>query len=89
MAAEVLRLRGVGVRYGSSMLLRDIDWSVHADESWVIIGPNGAGKTTLLQVAATLIPPTQGAAEVLGEPLEVADVGDLRTRIGMASAAIA
>jgi iron complex transport system ATP-binding protein len=71
------------------MLLRDIDWTVHADESWVIIGPNGAGKTTLLQVAATLIAPTHGAAEVLGEPLQVADVGDLRTRIGMASAAIA
>jgi iron complex transport system ATP-binding protein len=89
MAAEVLRLRGVGVRYGSSMLLRDIDWTVHADESWVIIGPNGAGKTTLLQVAATLIPPTQGIAEILGEPLHEADLADLRTRIGMASAAIA
>ncbi len=89
MSAEVLRLRGVGVRYDKSMLLRDIDWTVRSDESWVVIGPNGAGKTTLLQVAATLIAPTSGTIEVLGEPVEHADLTDLRTRIGMASAAIA
>jgi iron complex transport system ATP-binding protein len=89
MAAEVLRLRGVGVRYDRSMLLRDVDWTAHSNESWVVIGPNGAGKTTLLQVAATLIAPTHGSVEVLGERLERADIADLRTRIGMASAAIA
>ena len=89
MSDEVLRLRGVGVRYDKSMLLRDIDWTVRSDESWVVIGPNGAGKTTLLQVAAALLTPTEGTAEILGEPLEGADLQDLRTRIGFASAAVA
>ena len=89
MAAEVLRLRGVGVRFDKSMLLRDVDWTARSDESWVIIGPNGAGKTTLLQVAATLLTPTQGTVEVLGERMEDADVADLRPRIGMSSSAIA
>src|SRR5215475_15213747 len=89
MAAEVLRLRGVGVRLDKSMLLRDVDWTARSDESWVVIGPNGAGKTTLLQVAATLLAPTHGTAEILGEPLHLADVADLRTRIGMTSSAIA
>jgi iron complex transport system ATP-binding protein len=89
MSDEVLRLRGVGVRYDKSMLLRDIDWTVRSDESWVVIGPNGAGKTTLLQVAASLLMPTEGTAEILGEPLEGADLQDLRTRIGFASAAVA
>ena len=51
MSDEVLRLSGVGVRRGGSMLIRDVTWTVHADERWVVIGPNGAGKTTLLQVA--------------------------------------
>ena len=89
MSDEVLRLRGVGVRYDKSMLLRDIDWTVRSDESWVVIGPNGAGKTTLLQVAAALLMPTEGTAEILGERLEGADLQDLRTRIGFASAAVA
>jgi iron complex transport system ATP-binding protein len=89
MSDEVLRLRGVGVRYEKSMLLRDIDWTVRSDESWVVIGPNGAGKTTLLQVAGARLAPTEGSIEILGEPLEEADLQDLRTRIGFASAAVA
>ena len=89
MSDEVLRLRGVGVRYDKSTLLRDIDWTVRSDESWVVIGPNGAGKTTLLQIAAALLMPTEGTAEILGERLDQADLQDLRTRIGFASAAVA
>ncbi|MGA3152048.1 MAG: ABC transporter ATP-binding protein [Streptosporangiaceae bacterium] len=89
MSAEALRLRGVGVRFDKSMLLRDIDWTARTDESWVVIGPNGAGKTTLLQVAAGLLPATEGTVEILGEPVEKADLDDLHTRIGFASSAIA
>ncbi|MGD0375936.1 MAG: ATP-binding cassette domain-containing protein [Streptosporangiaceae bacterium] len=93
MSDEVLRLRGVGIRHERSMLLRDVDWTVHSDESWVIIGPNGAGKTTLLQVAGAMLVPTEGTVEILGEGLDegldAADVIDLRTRIGLASAAVA
>jgi iron complex transport system ATP-binding protein len=86
---EVLRMRGLGVRRDKSMLLRDIDWTAHADERWVVIGPNGAGKTTLLQVAAAQLFPTSGSAEVLGERLGEVDVFELRSRIGFASAAVA
>ena len=89
MSDEVLRLRGVGVRRETSMLLRNIDWTAHEDERWVLIGPNGAGKTTLLQVAATTLFPTEGTVEVLGERLGEVDVFDLRPRIGIASAALA
>jgi iron complex transport system ATP-binding protein len=89
MPAEVLYLRGVGVCRDRSMLLRDVDWTVREDESWVIVGPNGAGKTTLLQVAAGLVPPTEGVAEVLGEPVQHADPQDLRSRVGISSASVA
>jgi len=89
MSDELVRLRAVGVRRERSMLLRDIDWTVRSHENWVVIGPNGAGKTTLLQVAAALLVPTEGTAEVLGERLGEADLVDLRSRIGFASAAVA
>jgi iron complex transport system ATP-binding protein len=89
MSAEVLRLRGVGVQHEKSMLLRDINWTARSDESWVVIGPNGAGKTTLLQVAAAMLFPTEGSAEILGERVDEADLSDLRTRIGFASTAVA
>lgn len=90
MPAEVLRLRGVGVCRDQSMLLKDVSWTVRDDQSWVIIGPNGAGKTTLLQVAGGMVIPTEGHAEVLGEPLAAhADLAELRSRVGFASAAVA
>jgi iron complex transport system ATP-binding protein len=89
MSDEVLRLSGVGVRRGGSMLIRDVTWTVHADERWVVIGPNGAGKTTLLQVAAAQLFPTEGSARILGERLGATDVFELRPRIGLASAALA
>jgi iron complex transport system ATP-binding protein len=89
MPAEVLYLRGVGVFRDRSMLVRDVDWTVRDDESWVIVGPNGAGKTTLLQIAAGLLSPTEGLAVVLGEAVEDADLQDLRSRVGIASAAVA
>ena len=89
MSDEVLRLRGVGIRHERSMLLRDVDWTVRSDESWVIIGPNGAGKTTLLQIAGAMLFPTEGSVEILGEAVEDAEIIDLRTRIGLASSAVA
>src|ERR1700744_758868 len=89
MSDEVLRLRGVGVRRETSMLLRNIDWTAHEDERWILIGPNGAGKTTLLQVAATTMFPSKGTVEVLGERLGEVDVFELRPRIGLTSAVVA
>jgi len=86
---EVLKLRGVSVRRETSLLLRNVDWTAHEDERWIIIGPNGAGKTTLLQVASPLLCPTEGTVEVLGERLGEVDVFELRPRIGLTSASIA
>ncbi|WP_182883868.1 MULTISPECIES: ABC transporter ATP-binding protein [unclassified Microbispora] len=88
MGGQVLQLQDVAVRRDGAALLRGIDWSVREDERWVVIGPNGAGKTTLLQVAASLLFPTEGSVEILGERLGQTDVFDLRPRIGLASAAL-
>jgi iron complex transport system ATP-binding protein len=74
---------------GGSHLLREISWRVEPDERWVILGPNGAGKTTLLSLAAARLHPTTGTVDVLGERLGRTDVSELRTRIGLSTAALA
>ena len=89
MSDEVLKLRGVSVKRETTMLLRNVNWTAHDSERWIIIGPNGAGKTTLLQVAGTLVFPTEGTVDVLGERLGEVDVFELRPRIGLTSAALA
>ena len=91
MSDEVLKLRDVSVRRETSLLLRGVDWTAHEDQRWIVIGPNGAGKTTLLQVASTLLYPTEGTVDVLGERLGEpgVDVFELRPRIGLTSALVA
>lgn len=79
---------GVSVRRGTSTLLHDVDWAVELDERWVVLGPNGAGKTTLLRMAAAELHPTEGTVHVLGERLGRVNVFELRTRIGLCSAAL-
>jgi iron complex transport system ATP-binding protein len=84
----VIRMEGVSVRRGDTTLLGRVDWAVELDERWVVLGPNGAGKTTLLRLAAAELHPSAGTVEILGERLGRVDVFELRTRIGLSSAAL-
>jgi iron complex transport system ATP-binding protein len=86
---SVVGMQGVDVVRGETYLLRGIDWTVDADQRWVVLGPNGAGKTTLLQLAAAQMHPTRGVVTLLGETLGAVDVFELRPRIGLTSAALA
>lgn len=86
---EVLTLEGVSLRRDGNSILSAIDWTVNADERWVVLGPNGAGKTSLVTIASARMHPTDGVVWVLGETLGEADTQDLRTRVGLSSAALA
>jgi iron complex transport system ATP-binding protein len=85
----VISVDSADVVRSGTYLLRDISWRVELDERWVVLGPNGAGKTTLLNLAAARMHPTKGTVHVLGERLGRVDVNELRTRIGLATAALA
>ena len=86
---QVVSVEQVGLTRSGSQLLRELTWRVELDERWVVLGPNGAGKTTLLNLAAARLHPTTGTVHVLGERLGRTDVHELRTRIGLSTAALA
>jgi branched-chain amino acid transport system ATP-binding protein len=65
-AAPILRLRGVGRRFGGVLAVRDVDLEVRPGERRAILGPNGAGKTTLFNLISGEFPPTAGAVELFG-----------------------
>jgi branched-chain amino acid transport system ATP-binding protein len=47
---DLLRTRGITVRYGGVRALNDLDLELRRGETLGLVGPNGAGKTTLFDV---------------------------------------
>lgn len=58
--SEVLRVEGLGKRYGSREALHEVSFAAHAGEMLAVVGPNGAGKTTLLSILAGVQAPSAG-----------------------------
>lgn len=78
---EVLvRARALGVRYGATSILHDIDLDVAAGSHIALTGRSGSGKTTLLLVLAGLLPPSDGTVAWPGLD---ADPRRRRGQIGM------
>ena len=81
-AEPILRLRGVGRRFGGVHAVRDVDLEVRPGERRAILGPNGAGKTTLFNLISGEFPPTAGTVELFGS--EVTDEpARKRARMGL------
>jgi len=64
--APILRLRGVGRRFGGVVAVSGVDLEVRPGERRAILGPNGAGKTTLFNLISGEFPPTGGSIELFG-----------------------
>ena len=85
---EILDLQDATVRRGASEILSNVSWRVSAGERWIVMGSNGAGKTSLMQVCSGFMHPTTGTAKILGYELGRTDVRELRTLVGISSAAV-
>ena len=82
-AGPILRLRGVGRRFGGVQALRDLDIEVAYGERRAILGPNGAGKTTLFNVICGEFPPTAGTVNMFGHDVTLMP-GRSRAKLGLA-----
>lgn len=70
----------LGVRYGATRILRDIDLEVHPGSHLALTGRSGSGKTTLLLMLAGLLAPSEGAVTWPGLAMGAAE---RRGQIGM------
>lgn len=51
-----MQVKDLSIKYGTKMILKQIQMNLQKGEVASIIGPNGAGKTTLLKSMASIIP---------------------------------
>jgi polar amino acid transport system ATP-binding protein len=65
----LIRIDGLGKRFGPLTVLRDISLRVHTSEAVAIIGPSGSGKTTLLRCINLLEEFQSGSIHFDGAPI--------------------
>jgi ABC-2 type transport system ATP-binding protein len=64
--APAIRVENISKRFGDTIALAELSFSVDRGELVAILGPNGAGKTTIVNILSTLIGADEGNASVNG-----------------------
>ncbi len=63
-----LEVRNLTKRYGKTVAVDDLSFSVKAGQVTGFLGPNGAGKTTTMRALLGLVRPSRGEALIEGRP---------------------
>lgn len=78
-AREIIQAQAIGKRFGDTVALDDVSFTIEGPGIVGVLGPNGAGKTTLLDILEGLSSPTAGSYRLFGKPA----MPYPRTRIGV------
>lgn len=83
----LIDMRSVTVRYGETVVLDRLTWTVRKGEHWAITGPNGAGKSTLLKlITGDCLQVYANTIRLFGETRGVGQtLGEIRHRLGVVS----
>ncbi|QWW70625.1 ABC transporter ATP-binding protein [Rhizobium sp. WYJ-E13] len=65
-SSSAVAAAGPELSYGSTRILKGIDFSLQRGKTLALLGPSGCGKTTLLRLVAGLLAPTKGSVSIAG-----------------------
>jgi ABC-2 type transport system ATP-binding protein len=77
-----IEVRGLTKSFGTTQVLKGIDFAVESVTAVALLGPNGAGKTTTMRILATLLRPDGGHALVGGHDVAT-EVVQARSVLGL------
>ena len=67
--SPILAVTGLNKRFGGTVALRAVDFTVRRGEIHALLGANGAGKSTLIKILAGVYTADSGEVRLDGEPL--------------------
>jgi ABC-type Fe3+/spermidine/putrescine transport system ATPase subunit len=80
-AVPVLEMRGIEIRYGTSLVVSNASFTVDKGEFVTLLGPSGSGKTSLLRTIAGFVKASSGEVHLQG--MRVDDVPAYERDIGL------
>jgi ABC-2 type transport system ATP-binding protein len=90
MPADEVLIEAIALRkrYGTRLVLDDVNLAVRRGEVVGLLGPNGAGKTTTISILATLLRPNAGEVRIGGIAART-DVNTVRRKLGVVPQSLA
>lgn len=61
---SIIKLKNLTKKFNGFTAVDRISFEINEGEIFGFLGPNGAGKTTTISMLATILPPTEGTAEI-------------------------
>lgn len=78
----VIKIENLTKEFDGLTAVDHVDLDIAEGELFGLLGPNGAGKTTLIHMLSTVLPPTEGRAEVGGYDI-ISESNSVRSTIGI------
>ncbi|MBW7832048.1 MAG: ABC transporter ATP-binding protein [Simplicispira suum] len=78
-----IALRGVGFRYGSRAVIKNLDLDIRPGEMIGLVGHSGSGKSTLVNLICRFYDVTEGTIALDGTDIRRFAVADYRRHIGL------
>ncbi len=84
----IVIMKDVTVKYGKTLVLNRLNWTMRTGEHWAIVGPNGAGKSTLLSlISADNLQAYSNEIHLFGKRRGSGEsIWDIKQKIGVVSA---
>ena len=80
---NVLQAKGITVRYGDVIAVRELDLDLHAGDVAAVMGRNGAGKSSLLWALQGSGRRSSGTVDVAGRDPAAVSAADARSLVGL------
>ncbi len=82
----IIEAHGLTQKFGDFVAVDHVSMRIQRGEIFGFLGANGCGKSTTMKMLCGLLPPTEGQAWLLGQPVDANDI-NVRRHIGYMSQA--